>query len=243
MSASSDEEGDHPADADDTALVDAETDMCRTTPAYNFKVWVSGAGHRSLNCAPAGGYCFLCEHVIVEDEDAGAQEEDADNGADNSAEYNDEPVDDNAKKQNQLRTAIKEVNAYITWMAQTDTDVISIVATVQKHYDTKIKHLIVLDLGDDTIVTGPEWKHDTIVRHLMKSVQWKSIFSAACGMMLRSMVLKANDRVIDETTDTIIVKNADVLCRMISEYNKHEMHQARVKALGVRTNRAAGKSS
>lgn len=85
----------------------------------------------------------------------------------------------------------------------------------------KIGRVVLPQTGN--VITNPEWSRETIVRHLMFSAdpKWSSVFSQACTMMLRGLVLKANEETVDKVTQRINAESAKVLCDFIERHNRH----------------------
>ena len=123
-----------------------------------------------------------------------------------------------------------------------------IVMGVYRYYEKKVRHRIP-EIEDERgkIVSNPEWTRDVIVTHLMyvctrfvcglllrrtygllcicrfdARPEWSGIFSQACTMMLRGLVLKANDMVVDKLTQRLDGDAAKMLCDFVDRINRHQ---------------------
>lgn len=201
-----------PAVEDETVTTTVET-----CPIHKINAWLVPTEGGS-SCTSGGRYCFLHSNIAFEDESDDDRAHDAE-GAEDLAAYN------SPSKSSEFESNVTALKRYITIMVHQGMDIATVVENVYRMYDVRIKPSVpdfVHPITGARIVT-PEWSRDAILDHLMESTDpvWSQLFTGACTIMLRKLIMKANANVIDKDTGKFISENAKALCEFIDRHDRH----------------------
>jgi hypothetical protein len=191
------------------------TTTVETVPIHNIRAWLEPDA-----CSSHGtnDYCFLCCNMVWDDEEEEKTDKDVE-GSDDITEFK------YPSKTRDFEANVTAVKRYITIMAHQGFDVTVVVENTYTMYNTSVRpsvpDFIVPSTG--AIVKNPAWSKNSILDHLMNSSDpiWATFFSGACTVMLRKLVLKAADSVVDKKTGKLLVDQAELLCKFIERHDKH----------------------
>lgn len=200
---------------DDEAVM---TDTMETAPLLDIHAWLADADG-SMHCTGGGEFCYACSEIIVgkEYEDDGVGEI---GGGEDEAEEG---------HQSHITTLRNLIEIYI----ENNHSAASIVNAIHDYWLKKVKPTVLPYVNKVTgeTIEKPEWSKIVIMKHLMRSVNpvEGSVFSDTCTLMLRELILNANETVINKTTKRVIPQNAKDLALYIGLYNKHVRDTIAVK--------------
>ena len=210
---------------------EASTTTVETCPIHEINAWLVPAKGGS-SCTSGGRYCFLHSNIAFEDEtDELDDRADDSDGAENLAAFNP------PSKSSEFESNVTTLKHYISIMVHQGMDISTVVENVYRMYDVRIKPSVpdfVHPITGARIV-NPEWSRDAILDHLMESTDplWSQLFSGACTVMLRKLIMKANANVIDKDTGKFISENAKALCEFIDRHDRHLVAVATASARGA----------
>lgn len=113
-----------------------------------------------------------------------------------------------------------DLRAHISELAERGSEVITIARAVYSIYNSAIRPTLVHVDDDGTKHTSPEWTLDSIKKHLLLSGEYEGIFSSYERYVLKSLILRQAESVIDETgaVDDGRAKQLLASIKLFSEY-------------------------
>lgn len=82
----------------------------------------------------------------------------------------------------------------------------------------------------DVVPGKPEWKKESILRHITYNGQFDEIFETSVDNMLRAIIIKQNNSLVDPTTNLINEDNRKAFCETINTLIKWKASQRPGKA-------------
>jgi len=122
-----------------------------------------------------------------------------------------------------------DLRGHIDELAEKGSEVITIAQAVHSIYNTVIRPTLVhVDPETGKTVTSPEWSLASIKKHLLLSGEYESIFNSYERYLLKSLIVKQSERLMDESgaVDDGRAKTLLASIKLFSEYRAKEGTQA-----------------
>lgn len=113
-----------------------------------------------------------------------------------------------------------DLRAHISELAERGSEVVTIARAVHSIYNSAIRPTLVHVDDDGTKHTSPEWTLDSIKKHLLLSGEYEGIFSSYERYVLKSLILRQAESIMDETgaVDDGRAKQLLASIKLFSEY-------------------------